>query len=841
MDSQHRRIELQTPSDLTYLEEYAKRVARDKIDLNFPPAAAVGEDAMRKKVEELVGQYLSRTFAEARKNMSINGMPVPSADAVAGEAYEPFDTTQADRIRDLEARKDALQKTVALERRNGAASAARNFEKAYTAHVDAEDMQWLMAKNAVMERAEKEAILGVNAPKREQEYVETYRKAREDLEGLNKGLGGTVGKLERAVGSRRSLDKAQASTYGFARPPHGSQPHIQPPTANHQEDPVPAMVRTAPTGAASILISSHAPWVCQACFRRLQLRPQAAPKSFQLSTRLRSLHTELRVDDAVPYRKLLKDQKNKKKSKGVKGSSNGKGSQLTDWELTVGIEIHAELNTARKLFSSALTSTNETPNTHVALFDAAFPGSQPQFQKDTLIPAIRAALALNCDIQKRSTFDRKHYFYQDQPNGYQITQYYEPFAKRGHITLYPHDGIAEQDYPSITIGIAQVQMEQDTAKTLAQPPHTHLIDLNRVSHPLIEIISLPQIHHAQTAAAFVRKVQALLRAVNAATRGMEQGGLRADVNVSVRKNSAGPGALAYAGIAGLSQRTEIKNLSSLRAVEDAVTAERDRQVGVLEAGGMIEGETRGWTIGQTSTTRLRGKEGEVDYRYMPDADIMPVIIGKDFVAHLRETLPKLPDEVLDMLVREPYGVTVKDAKTLLALDDGERLDYYFDVVHILQETLESEAAGVKGKVGKMAANWVLHELGGLLAASTTEWVHNSVPAGKVATIIAYLLRRKVTGKVAKQLLSTVFYEPEREVEDVVREEDLLLRPMNDEEYEALAQDVITKNEDVSVEVRETGHQGKLMFLVGQLIKHGEEGRVEADRAKLVLQKLLLKG
>lgn len=173
-------------------------------------------------------------------------------------------------------------------------------------------------------------------------------------------------------------------------------------------------------------------------------------------------------------------------------------------------------------------------------------------------------------------------------------------------------------------------MEQDTAKTVLQPPYTHLLDFNRVSHPLIEIITLPQIHNATTAAVCVRKIQTMLKAVNAVTAGMEMGGLRADVNVSVRKHGA-PSAesnQAYHGVTGLGQRTEIKNLASLKAVEDAIIAERDRQIALLENGGVVEGETRGWTLGSKTTKRLRGKEGEIDYRYMPDPDIAPVIIGE---------------------------------------------------------------------------------------------------------------------------------------------------------------------------------------------------------------------
>ena len=379
---------------------------------------------------------------------------------------------------------------------------------------------------------------------------------------------------------------------------------------------------------------SKRPYICQSCLRRAK-HPPLAPRHIALNTSVRSLQitsSQIPQDD-TPFRKALKDaaKQQKKASKGAKKSLKAADPRLEKWELTVGIEIHAELNTARKLFSSAATSVSEAPNSHASLFDTAFPGSQPQFQRKTLLPALRAALAFDCSIQARSSFDRKHYFYQDQPNGYQITQYYEPFAKDGHLTLYDHDfpaGSVPEHVP-IKIGIKQVQMEQDTAKTVQQPPSTHLLDFNRVSHPLIEIITLPHIHDPLVAAACVRKIQTILKTVDACTAGMEMGGLRADVNVSVRErgNTSKEG-LSYSGVSGLGQRTEIKNLASVKAVEDAIVAERDRQIELIEGGGTVEGETRGWTVGSKTTKRLRGKEGEIDYRYMPDPDIAPVFIAQ---------------------------------------------------------------------------------------------------------------------------------------------------------------------------------------------------------------------
>lgn len=436
----------------------------------------------------------------------------------------------------------------------------------------------------------------------------------------------------------------------------------------------------------------------------------------------------------VPFRKQYKDDLKKRRKAGGNGLEGDKkrtrDSRLEKWELTVGIEIHAQLNTKRKLFSKAFTSINDKPNSHVSIFDLALPGSQPEFQKATLIPALRAAIALGCNIQRESRFDRKHYFYADQPSGYQITQYYRPFARDGAVNLYNHDGIASSDGISINIGIQRIQLEQDTAKSIQQPPSTTLLDFNRVSHPLIEIITLPQIHHPQTAAACVGKIQSILQAVNAVTTGMEQGGMRADVNVSVRPKKGDPSSDNHT-TTNLGQRTEIKNLSSLKAVEDAIVAERDRQIDLLESGGIVVSETRGWTLGSTETVKLRGKEGEVDYRYMPDPDLGPLIIGdvsftkillcfflsdivkQSLIEHVQKSLPELPEKTVGELVSE-HGLTIKDAKTLVDLEDGARLDYFDTVLEELNSILTLEQVAVsKGKtkeirkLGVVAANWLV--------------------------------------------------------------------------------------------------------------------------------------
>ncbi|KAI9743208.1 MAG: hypothetical protein M1818_003054 [Claussenomyces sp. TS43310] len=572
----------------------------------------------------------------------------------------------------------------------------------------------------------------------------------------------------------------------------------------------------------------------------------------------RGLKTEVgpeSLDATVPFRKQLKDEAKRRKANGKQPATKRKSGVEHDdrWELTVGIEIHAQLNTPRKLFSNAASTINDEPNTHVALFDLAVPGSQPIFQKETLIPAIRAALALNCSIQQTSKFDRKHYFHWDQPAGYQITQYYEPFARDGCLTLYVHDGIAAEDGEEVRVGIKQIQMEQDTAKTIAQPGDVHLLDFNRVGLPLIEIITLPQIHSPSTAAAFVKKVQSLLNAVDSCVLGMESGGLRADVNVSVRRREGDNADCthAYAGMTGLGQRTEIKNLSSFKAVKDAIIAERDRQIRVLEAGGVIEGETRGWTIGSSETKRLRGKEGEVDYRYMPDPDLAPVVIGQDLLDHLKQNMGISPEEEL-LALTGSYGLTTKDALSVVALDDGGRVEYFYNVVDELRKLRPGDES--LSEQGRICGNWVLHELGALAGLAMNDSGAEQgetgalevslggsciVPAASMAQIIHYLLAKQITSQTAKGLLSTVFTNARSgrtsDVKDLIEDGDLWYEPMTEQEYDGLARAVMDQK---VVQQILKGQNGKIMFLVGQMMRKGDEGRVDPKQAEAMIRRIV---
>lgn len=467
----------------------------------------------------------------------------------------------------------------------------------------------------------------------------------------------------------------------------------------------------------------------------------------------------------------------------------------------------------------------------------AVPGSQPLFQAPVLIPAIRAALSLNCEIQHRSKFDRKHYFYHDQPAGYQITQYYEPFARDGRLILTQQDGLGKEDGEVLEIGIKQIQLEQDTAKTQEQDERTSLIDFNRSGHALIEIISLPHLHSPEAAAAYVKKVQAILYAVDAATTGMELGGLRADVNVSVRRVGDNTSNHSYSGVRGLGQRTEIKNLSSFKSVEDAVRAERERQIDLLESGGKVEGETRGWSLSNPGATRrLRGKEGEVDYRYMPDPDISPLYIDTSLVDHLQQNLPPIPEQLLNLLCTN-YGLTADDARALLSLENGGRLLYYQDIV----SRLRMPPAEIKSRFGVQVGNWVLHELGSLLTTTETQWNPDLIHPQQLADLVMLQTQGKLTGPSAKRLLRILFHGDKASVAQVVERENMLFTPLLDEDYQVMADTVIRAYPTEVGIVRQGGKQakGKLKFLLGQMMRQGDRDRMEAQRAEKTLEAKLL--
>src|SRR5437667_4215943 len=348
-----------------------------------------------------------------------------------------------------------------------------------------------------------------------------------------------------------------------------------------------------------------------------------------------------------------------------------------DWEVVIGMEVHAQVTSNSKLFSGASTAFGGDPNSHVSLVDAAMPGMLPVINEECVRQAVRTGLGLNARINLRSVFDRKNYFFPDLPQGYQISQYKSPIVGEGEVTVELGGG------RTATIGIERLHLEQDAAKLLHdQSPSMSFVDLNRSGVALMEIVSKPDIRDAEQAKAYVTKLRSILRYLGTCDGDMEKGNLRADVNVSVRK-PGGP----------LGTRCEIKNMNSIAFIGQAIEYEARRQIGILEDGGAIDQETRLFDPNKGETRSMRSNEEAHDYRYFPDPDLLPLEISETYVADLKANLPELPDQKKLKYVRD-FGLTPYDADVLVANPETAA---YFEVV------AENEPANAK-----MAANCVIN-------------------------------------------------------------------------------------------------------------------------------------
>src|SRR5258707_376713 len=328
-------------------------------------------------------------------------------------------------------------------------------------------------------------------------------------------------------------------------------------------------------------------------------------------------------------------------SKLIKGATG-------DWEVVIGMEVHAQVNTKAKLFSGAATAFGGEPNSHVSLVDAAMPGMLPVINEECVAQAVRTGLGLNAKINLRSVFDRKNYFYPDLPQGYQISQYKSPVVGEGEVAV-------DMPYGTVRVGIERLHLEQDAGKSLHdQHPAMSLVDLNRSGVALMEIVSKPDLRSSEEAKAFLAKLRAIMRYLGTCDGDMEKGNLRADVNVSVRK----PGD-------PLGTRCEIKNVNSIRFVRQAIEYEARRQVEVIEGGGKIMQETRRFDAGRGETQSMRSKEDAHDYRYFPDPDLLPLVLTQEFVDGIKAGLPELPDARKERFTRD-YGLSAYDAGVLVA-------------------------------------------------------------------------------------------------------------------------------------------------------------------------------
>jgi aspartyl-tRNA(Asn)/glutamyl-tRNA(Gln) amidotransferase subunit B len=401
-----------------------------------------------------------------------------------------------------------------------------------------------------------------------------------------------------------------------------------------------------------------------------------------------------------------------------------------DWEVVIGMEVHAQVTSKAKLFSGASTEFGGEPNSHVSLVDAAMPGMLPVINEECVKQAVRTGLGLNAQINLRSVFDRKNYFYPDLPQGYQISQYKSPIVGEGEVTLELDGG------KTATIGIERLHLEQDAGKSLHdQSPTMSYVDLNRSGVALMEIVSKPDIRDAEQARAYVTKVRSILRYLGTCDGDMEKGNLRADVNVSVRR-VGGP----------LGTRCEIKNMNSINFIGQAIEYEARRQVEILEDGGTIEQETRLFDPNRGETRSMRSKEEAHDYRYFPDPDLLPLQFTQAYVDALKSGLPELPDQKKARFIAD-FALSPYDASVLVA--ERESADFY--------ETVLSGLAN-RARDGKLAANWVINELFGRLNKEGHGISASPVSAEQLGAIVDLIGEGTISGKIAKDLFEIVWQE-----------------------------------------------------------------------------------
>ena len=451
-----------------------------------------------------------------------------------------------------------------------------------------------------------------------------------------------------------------------------------------------------------------------------------------------------------------------------------------DWEIVIGMEVHAQVLAKSKLFSGASAEFGGEPNDHVSLVDAAMPGMLPVINEFCVEQAIRTGLGLKAQINKRSVFDRKNYFYPDLPQGYQISQYKQPVVGEGQVHV-------DVDGRSVEVGIERLHLEQDAGKSLHdQHPNMSFVDLNRSGCALMEIVSKPDMRSADEAKAYVTKLRQIMRYLGTCDGNMEQGSLRADVNVSVRK----PGG-------EFGTRCEIKNVNSIRFVGQAIEYEARRQIAILEDGGKIDQETRLFDPGKGETRSMRSKEDAHDYRYFPDPDLLPLEFEQTWVEELAQHLPELPDDKKNRLIAE-MGLSAYDASILVS--DKVIADYFEDVA--------------KGRDGKQAANWVINNLLGKLNETGQDIDESPVSPAQLGAILDLIKSGDISGQIAKELFEIIWAEGGDPAKIV--EERGMKQVTDTGAIEAAVDEVIAANPDKAEQAREKPNMAG--WFVGQVMK-----------------------
>ncbi len=468
------------------------------------------------------------------------------------------------------------------------------------------------------------------------------------------------------------------------------------------------------------------------------------------------------------------------------------------WETVIGMEAHAQVVSESKLFSGASTAFGAEPNAQVSLVDAAMPGMLPVINERCVEQAVRTGLGLGAEINLVSVFDRKNYFYPDLPQGYQISQFSQPVVGRGAVEVTLEDGTRR------TVRILRLHLEQDAGKSLHdRDPRKTWVDLNRAGVALMEIVTEPDLRSPEEAAAFMAKLRSILRYLGTCDGNMQEGSLRADVNVSVRR----PGG-------DLGTRCEIKNLNSIRFIRQAAAHEARRQVEVIEDGGSIEQETRLFDTDRGVTRSMRSKEEEHDYRYFPDPDLMPLVLTQDYVDGIAATLPELPDAKKARFVQD-LGLSDDDADILVA--DRDNADYF-------------EAVS-EGRDATVAANWVIHDLFGALNKSGLAIGEAPVSASDLGGLIDLIGAGTISGRIAKDVFEVMF-ETGRDARSIVEERGL--EQVSDSgEIEAIVDGILAERVDMVAEYR-GGKTRLLGFFVGQAMK-ASQGKANPKTVNEILR------
>ena len=462
------------------------------------------------------------------------------------------------------------------------------------------------------------------------------------------------------------------------------------------------------------------------------------------------------------------------------------------WEVVVGLEVHAQIVSQAKLFSGASTAFGAAPNNQVSLVDAAMPGMLPVINEYCVEQAVKTGLGLKAKINLHSVFERKNYFYADLPQGYQISQYLLPLVGEGTVTLGMPDGSQRE------IGIERLHMEQDAGKSMHdQDPNRSFIDLNRSGVALMEIVTKPDIRSAEEAGLFLRKLRSILRYLGTCDGNMEEGSMRADVNVSVRK----------VGEENYRTRAEVKNVNSVRFIQQAIEIEAERQVEAHETGAGVVQETRLMDSARGETRPMREKEFAHDYRYFPDPDLLPLNLTPKYVDAIAADLVELPDDKQQRFVTE-YGLSAYDAGVLVA--DRQTANYFERVTHAT-----SEGGKTGSRNAKMAANWVTGNLFGALNAAGLSIAESPVSADALGKLLDLIADSTISGRIAKDVFEVMF-ETSRAADDIVEEKGLK-QIIDTAEIGTVVDRVITDNPDQAEDVR-AGNDKTIGWFVGQVMK-----------------------